>query len=375
MASHLPLKLFLQLTHMPAVLDLEDSVPFDIVLQVRRGSSDLTRPMNILIDESLFDIPFAFSNGLLKISDLGSKEQIDVRHLEASSISSGKPRILTIPPRNSPRLRWFECDLAIPLQLNTHFRSSLLPNHQYRVELVTSDINIKWWSYGDIKDIELQASNASLPPSEPAKLVTSKPTYTQKSFSVVNSLPQPPDISIFLSLASSIVHRSEFASMTLRVVVTSKDNRTITLRSSGDQVYIQSLEETLDIPNHRRFTSLRNFSITKISTGKESVAGPKHICSLTSGSAGHSRRGLITLEPGVPLTYEFALLQDATAVVKAMGEDDDDFCLRLRPSAVWWCEGSIDEIFDGQPTVKKLPGPCLPLILRSDDELRFRLEQ
>lgn len=88
---------------------------------------------------------------------------------------------------------------------------------------------------------------------------------------------------------------------------------------------------------------------------------------------GRSRRGLTTLEPDVPLTHEFVLLDNVDAIVERMG-DDDDFRLRLRPLGVSWFAGTLDDIFGDQRTIKITPGPCLPLVLQSDDELHFRLE-
>lgn len=95
MASPLLLKLHLDSTHTPAFLDLVGTVPYDIVLQVRRGTSDLTRYMNILTDDSLFDIPHAFSSGLLKLIDLGSKEQVDLGFVGTSPKPTASRRIIT----------------------------------------------------------------------------------------------------------------------------------------------------------------------------------------------------------------------------------------------------------------------------------------
>lgn len=75
----------------------------------------------------------------------------------------------------------------------------------------------------------------------------------------------------------------------------------------------------------------------------------------------------------MPLVNEFILLERADAIIEAMG-DDDEFRLRLRPLGVWWSAGTVDSVFGDRETIKILPGPCLPLILQSDDELRFRLE-
>ena len=376
MASQLALYLHLDSTYGPAILDLEGAVPYDIVLQVRRGASDLTRPMNILTDDSLFDIPHAFSKGLLKLIDLDSKEQVDLGSVGTSLKPTANPKIITLPPRTS-RLPRFEYDLVIPLRLNAHIRPALVPDHQYRVELDPLELGIKWWNYGDDADLELHASNSSLPPSESAKPVASKPAH--RDFSVVNSLPKPPSISISMSLSSNIVHRSKSPPTTLRAVITNKGNRTITLRSSGDQSFLGPSNGAENTPNHHRITSTKpppsidNFSITKVSTNEEFIRKPIHTCSVTVGSGGRSRRGLTMLEPGVPLTQEFVLLENAGAIIKAMG-NDDEFRLRLRPLGVWWFAGTLDDMFGDQKTIMRMPGPCLPLILQSDDESQFRLE-
>lgn len=53
--------------------------------------------------------------------------------------------------------------------------------------------------------------------------------------------------------------------------------------------------------------------------------------------------------------------------------DDDEFRLRLRPLGVWWFAGTLSEIFGDRETVQRMPGPCLHLVLQSDDELQSRL--
>ena len=334
----------------------------------------MTRSMNILADDSLFDIPYAFSKGLLRLIDLDSKEQVDLGSVGTSLKPTANPRIITLPPRTS-RLRRFEHDLVIPLRLSAHIKPALVPDHEHRVELGTLELGVRWWNYGDDVDLELHASNSSLPPSEPAQLVAIKSAH--RDFSVVNSLPKPPSISISMSLSSSILHRSKSPPTTLRVVITNEGDRTITLRSSGHQVFISPPTE--DTPDDHRITSIKpspsidNLSITKISTNEEFIAIPTTSCSITLGSGGYSRRGLTTLEPKVPLTHEFVLLENAQALVQRMG-DDDEFRLRLRPFGVWWFAGTFDDIFGDQKNIKKMPGPCLPLVLQSDDELQFRLE-
>ena len=80
----------------------------------------------------------------------------------------------------------------------------------------------------------------------------------------------------------------------------------------------------------------------------------------------------MTLYPDIELVNEFPLLERADAVVKRMGDHDDEFVLRLRTLGVEWYEGTVDEIFGLQKVRKGMPGVArLPLILQCEDEVRF----
>lgn len=83
------------------------------------------------------------------------------------------------------------------------------------------------------------------------------------------------------------------------------------------------------------------------------------------------------LEPNVPLVNEFVLFENAWACKSLATSETKAFRMKLRPLGVRWCEGSLDDIFGDAETVKVkgLPGPCLPLMLESDHEVYFRLEE
>ena len=372
MASPLKLKYHLWFNYNAAILDLEGTIPSDIVLQVKRGTTDCTRPMNILTDGSLFDIPYAFSTGLLKLIDLESNKQVDLAFLANSPKSTAKSAIITVPPRKTPTLRLFEWDLEIPLQLRTHLAPALVLGHEYRVELDIVDLGVKWWNYGDEADPTL--------PSEPANLIAMRSTH--RDFKVVKPLPKPPSISVSMSLSSNILHRSKSPPTTIRLAIVNQGDSAITVRSSRDQGYLNPQVGAENPPNIPRITSIEpspslgNFSITKTSTGKEFITEPKHPGIAAFGSIERSKGCFTTLEPNVPIIREFVLFERADAIIEAMGNnDDDEFCLRLRPMGAWWSNGTLEEIFGDQERIQRLPGgPCLPVILQSDDELQFHLE-
>ena len=78
------LSLLLGISHCPAILDFEGTVPFGIVLKLRRGSGDLSQPMNIMTSGLVFDIPYAFSKGLLKWIDLDRNELIGLSPIDTT---------------------------------------------------------------------------------------------------------------------------------------------------------------------------------------------------------------------------------------------------------------------------------------------------
>lgn len=284
MASQLKLKLHLESTYSPAILDLEGTIPYDIVLQVRRGATDLTRSMNILTNESLFDIPYAFSTGL-KLIDLENSDQVDLSFLAATSKPTAKPTIITLQPRKTSPLPLFQYDVVIPLQISTYLKPVLILGHEYRVELATVDIGVKWWNYGD-------DANPELPP-ERANLAVLNAAH--RDLSVVTPLPRPPSISVSMSLSSDVLHRSKSPPTTIRVAITNHSDHAITIQSSGDQSFLSPQVGAESPPSMHRITSinpspsLSNFSITKFTSSEEFVAEPKHRCSLTVGSWGRSK--------------------------------------------------------------------------------------
>ena len=99
MTDELRIKISLDSTHIPAVLDLQGDVPYDILLGVRRGSSDLSQPLNILINDSLFDISHAFSTGLLRLIDLTIDAEVVLSFTNTSLLRRTDPRILSLPIR------------------------------------------------------------------------------------------------------------------------------------------------------------------------------------------------------------------------------------------------------------------------------------
>lgn len=388
-ANYLSLSVHLQLASQPAVLDLSSQNHFDILLETRRGSTDLSRPMTILKKGSLFDIPFAFSNGLLTLKDEESGECINLKDLapnnQSSSSLTAAPNgivseedFIILPVRKS-KLPRFHADFSLSLGLGRHLAPYVISGHRYRVELgapsqTRISLHVSYWTYGN--------PTFPLQPLEQSNLVASQ--YTQKSFLVVDFLLRPPLVTVSIT-ASPVIYRSATAGNsppTIRFTITNQSDRAVTVKSSGDQSFISPFLPVDGPPNHGRITStspppdVSNFSLIRLSTGEEFIREPQHTCSLNSGGGGWSRRGLTTLYPKKPLVngvdIKPYLLTKLTAENVADGES---FRLRLRKMGMWWHYGTVDEIFQGERTLPKWPGgPTLPLVLGSEDEVVLKVE-
>ena len=184
------------------------------------------------------------------------------------------------PPRES-KLRRFESDYIMPLNLFKNVKDSVQPGRKYRLQLGTLGFGVQWWVYDS--NISPTAS------SEPAKPVASK--LIHKEF-LVESLPKPPRISVSMSLSTNLVHRSNKGRppTRLRFYINSESERPVTVRSNGDQAFINSVKEgRLGTPSHHRITSIKpcpsltNYSIISCTNTRDLVSAPAQTCSLVVG--------------------------------------------------------------------------------------------
>lgn len=98
--------------------------------------------MTILRKGSIFDIPHAFSHGLLKLIDESKDQVVDLSTLRASELQSDpEDAYITLQPRVLP-LRRGNVYHVIPLQLGTHLKDFVTVGHRYRVELGTFNLNV-----------------------------------------------------------------------------------------------------------------------------------------------------------------------------------------------------------------------------------------
>lgn len=372
----------LDYSHIPAVLDLSGEHDFHALLKVRRLHTDSDpRPITLRITDTLLDPSTAFKNGYIEV--IRSKKNGRVIPVQDESKSTGESRntvstadtpegtFVTLPSRagkKGPMSKRLHYDFVVPVRITGHFRHVLIPDRMYCLKVAGDDLGIQWWNYGAKEDLP-----EPLPPSEPAKL-TAQQLDEKIYFYVVKSLAPPPPISVSLSLSSPVVRRNTHHP-TLRIEITNCADKPITLKPAGRQNYIKPDTPFPEPFPHRSIAdhspSRENFCLHRVPSGEDCI----HLRAGNVSSIGHSdwnKRDFITLKPNEPLIREISFLENAIRIMNRMGDEEGDFCAKIREVELWWCEGTVEEIFGEKTSIKNLPNTrTIPVIPRGENELTF----
>lgn len=404
------LKISLQHSHSP-VYDLSGTNPFDVFFEVDRfrGDGGGWRSITLLLNGSLLDIPHAWSHGLLELIDLDAEckvvfnpkydgiaeptlstlrsdsfELVDIEEDSRITFTSEDGDLIPSAPSAQPQNqfltlstresggRW-QAQKTIPLCIPKTIKHMLKPGRNYRLQTTSIDLGARWWRYGSQGELAVKGVPVELlPPPEPATVLATQ--ICHRDFTVVESLPVPPSVRISLDLSHPVIYRLGDPLPMLKISITNTAHQPVTMISFGSQPHVSSTHAKSNSHANVISTSakiaLTNFSITHIASQKEMVP-ESHLCVLQNG---WERRQFTTLEPGVPLVQEIEFLKNATAVRARMVHGE--YKLKLRARGVWWHWGTKDAILEGKPGTKKLPGgPKPPLVLTSEDEVTFCLEE
>lgn len=407
--SCLKLKISLQHSHSP-VYDLSDTNPFDVFFEVDRfrGDGGGWRSITLLLNGSLLDVPHAWSHGSLELIDLDadckvvfdpkydgiarptqstlrsdSFELVDVEENSRVTFTSEDDSLTTSAPSAQPQNQFLtlltresggrrKAQKAIPLCIPKTIKHMLRPGRKYRLQTTSIDLGVKWWRYGSQEELAVKHVPMDLlPPPEPAAVEATQ--LCHRDFTVIESLPVPPSVYISLDLSHPVIYRSGDPAPTLRISVTNTADQPVTMMSFGSQPHMSTHAQP---NNHARVIStsadisLDNFSITHVASGKE-ILRESYLCVLQNG---WQCRQFTTLEPGVPLVQEIEFLKTASAIRARM--ERGEYKLKLRAREVWWHWGTKEEVLENKLGTKMLPGgPKPPLMLASEDEVIFRLEE
>lgn len=359
------------------VFDKSGRLPFSIVFGLRRSSSDDNdpRPLTLKTANSLLDVPYALSNGLIQLRLYNEKThesvQIDVGHI-AQPVNMPATSELTL---SSPVNRQGSQKKAMTIYQyhvdpESDLASHLEPGNKYQIEKPRGYDMGGEYTFEDEEghhegDLKLVCSRAN-----------GRPTFT-----VVDSLPWPPQIQTHIQW-----HEGESESgKLLEVSVLNMGTEPVTVQTRGIQRFCVPLGPLdpedghieLDTRNRIIDTTLANpittLQVLDTATGDIiknaqglGVCGPA-----MKGDPRPALEKLVTLKPN-------KLLRRCTEVNNVLSRlPDGKYHLRMEPRGMWWCIGSVEEFARrGEDRVPSDLYQTLipPLVLQCDDLVEVQVE-
>lgn len=376
----------LRFSHDPPVYELSEDGRFQITFEFFRASSsdDDRRPLTFLAAGSVFDVPFALSQGLLEVVDLETGTRVEIPTRDAPGVAESPNSEQNSDPENSS-YTLTAYDASIPKHIRNILHTYTLPSPQspgawpleagkkYAFRLTSTDLGVKWWNYGTETNLDL--------PSQPERLsrvCISASNFLCRhglpavQFLVVPPLPHPPSLTIKLSVSAPVFDRNNPVPISVRISTTNRGNRPIIAKNRFDQPYGDGLRYPVTVLSTDR-PDWRNLSIVDVASGTGLTDATSPICVPHVGVKGFVRREFTTLEPGVPFESEIVVLpENSHGRLKRLA--GNELRITLRPYEVWWNWGTVDEVFEGKTRFgPNLGGYKPPLRLESSDELTLHI--
>jgi len=236
------------------VLDASGQLPFSIVFGLCRRSPADTDPRSLLLEiaGSVLDVPYALAHGLLTLYQQDpedpedTKQWVEVDLSRLSKVAANEAECLALPSPVNRTEHWrdaftvYQCHVDV----NGELASILEPGKKYIIRLASEDLGVKRWAYSDRKQF---INNDGKPShdSEAVKLVNSKPTAGNATFTVVKSLSWPPRMETRMRLCASspssdsTLANTKFSSSTaLEVSVINTGSDSVTVQTRGHQRFL-----------------------------------------------------------------------------------------------------------------------------------------
>ncbi|THX75128.1 hypothetical protein D6D05_06647 [Aureobasidium pullulans] len=368
-----------------SIFDACGELPVSIIFGLCRNSSDDIDPRALVVDisGSVLDVPYALANELLKSHGISTLRS-DKQGLKDANISTSPSatRFVTLPSPMGRTKHYKECFTIFEYRIDadSELASLLQPGKEYSIKLASRDLGIKWWTYVDEPQLPLSEEQISQQ-SESAKLLNSKPSAGHAAFTVVDSLPWPPEVTTRMC----IIPATETTAELLEIFMTNTGPLPLSIQVQGRQRFLelQSLfgpENPQRTPSHRPLETETpvlyfGFLVTNTSTDEIVLGDGKRrtgCIGLTSGKVDPRPRmqDLLTLEPAQPLIRHV----DLGGIV--VGLEDGTYRVSFREKAMWWCEGRKENICDQEDgRVKKelFRKDIPPVMLRCEDTFELRV--
>ncbi|KAI0429120.1 hypothetical protein F5Y09DRAFT_311094 [Xylaria sp. FL1042] len=374
------------------VFDAAGQLPFSIVFGLCRRSPDDVAPRNIILHtkNSVLDVPYAISNGLLTLheeheaGERGSKVELSGQR---GAPESERGTYLTISSPIGRTKHWRE-DMTIfqyHIDPKSELGSVLQPGKTYTIRLASEDLGVKWWTYSE--DDHISTDEACIvQASESAKLINSKSSGGKASFKVVPSLTFPPNVEMHMRLWPNDegVNDADSAT-TLEISISNTQAQSIAIQTRGTQRFLMPWgpfqpEEWADdwqprIIDKASAAPVSSLEVVDVATNEviRGVRKPGPCRGLTVSGADTRPKleNLATLRAGETLVRHV----DISKLLKGL---PDGMCrVRMQPRGAWWVFGDREEIADeGDDRVpRRLYNTMIPpLMLETDDTVELHIE-
>ena len=379
------------------VFDASGQLPFSIVFGLCRRSPADTDPRPLLLETagSVLDLPYALAHGLLTLheqdtEDAEQKVEVDLSRL--NKVAAKEAECLSLPSPVNRTEHWRDAFTVCqcPIEVNSELASSLEPGKKYILRMASEDLGVKRWTYGDGKQFVDNYDGKPSLDSEAVKLVNSKPTAGNATFTVVKNLPRPPKTETRMRLCASspssdsILANAKLGSSTaLEVSVINTGSDSVTVQTRGHQRFLipwgpfqpdpdadDDRMRILDATPHKPPTS--SLQLVDSATG-EVVRGNKQRSTgpLTDSNADRRPKAedIVTLKPGVPVIRKV----DIGALVEGLA--DGQYKIRMQSRGCRWWNGEVGTEVgeDGRLPARLRGGVVPPLMLASQDEVELRV--
>ncbi len=381
------------------VLDASGQLPFSIVFGLCRRSPADTDPRSLLLEiaGSVLDVPYALAHGLLTLYQQDpedpedTKQWVEVDLSRLSKVAANEAECLALPSPVNRTEHWrdaftvYQCHVDV----NGELASILEPGKKYIIRLASEDLGVKRWAYSDRKQF---INNDGKPShdSEAVKLVNSKPTAGNATFTVVKSLSWPPRMETRMRLCASspssdsTLANTKFSSSTaLEVSVINTGSDSVTVQTRGHQRFLipwGPFQPEPDADDHRmriihatpHKPPTSSLQVVNSATG-EVVRGNERRGTgpLTDSNADQRPKvdDVVTLKPGAPVIRKI----DIGALVD--GLVDGQYKIQMQSRGCRWWHGEVGkEEGEGGRVPAHLGGIIVPpLMLESQDEVELRM--
>jgi hypothetical protein len=389
------LRIHTQINSRYQAFDASGQLLFSIVFGLCRRSPADTDPRPLLLDiaGSVLDVPYALAHGLLHLreQDSEAKQWVEVDLSRLKNVATKEAECLSLPSPVNRTKHWrdaftvYQCHVDV----NGELASILEPGKKYIMTLASEDLGVKRWTYGERKqfvDNDGKAGHGS----EAVKLINSKPTAGNATFTVVKSLPWPPRIETRMRLCASspssdsaLANTKLSSSTALEVSVINTGSDSVTVQTRGHQRFLipwgpfqpepnadDDRMRIIDARPHKPPTS--SLQVVDSTTG-EVVRGnsQRGTGPLTDSNADRRPKAedVMTLKPGALVIRKI----DIGALVDGLVEGQ--YKIRMQPRGCRWWHGGVgkEEGEDGRVPAHLCGIITSPLMLETQDEIELRI--